>query len=66
MNGVIFPVLSLLRRGTYIARQDHSLFSWIFLNSFPLVGILEHFMEPCHRSTCHSEFPRFFNVMFSS
>jgi hypothetical protein len=66
MIGVILLVLSLLRHGTYIARQNHSLFSCIFLNSFSFVGILEHFVEPCHRRTCHSKFPRFFNIMFLS
>ena len=33
---------------------------------FSFVGILENFVEPSHRSTCHSGFPIFFNIMFSS
>jgi hypothetical protein len=73
MIGLIFPVLSLLRRVMYImyvyCKAESFfifLFFWILINYFSFVGILELFVEPYHRSTCQSEFPRFFIVIFSS
>jgi hypothetical protein len=51
----------------YVYCKAESFFIFLDILKFvSFVGTLEHFVEACRRSNCHSEFPRFFNIMFSS